>query len=112
MDKVDRYRQILQKVIEDSAAMLSEGNEVAILPVCDSTHGQYLLISLGWQKVGRREHAIVFHAQLRGSQISVETDRTEEGIATFLTEAGVEKDDIELTWARRRPTDNPAAVAA
>ncbi|MGH9800759.1 MAG: element excision factor XisI family protein, partial [Blastocatellia bacterium] len=52
------------------------------------------------------EHAIVFHAQLRGDRILIETDGTEEGIATFLTEAGIEDDDIELAWASRRRYEN------
>lgn len=105
MDKVDLYRQILQQVMENTATMLSQGNEVAILPVCDSVHGQYLLISLGWQKIGRREHGIVFHAQLRNNQIFIETDRTEEGVAPLLIESGVEEGDIELAWASRKRSE-------
>ncbi len=110
MDKVDRYRQILQKVIEDSATMLSQGNEVAILPVCDSVHGQYLLISLGWQKIGRHEHGIVFHAQLRGDRILIETDMVEESITGILIEAGIADSDIELSWNRNRRLESRPAV--
>lgn len=111
MDKVDRYRQSIQQVIEETATMLSEGNCIAILPVCDPVHDEYLLISLGWHHAGR-EHDIVFHAQLRDGKVIVLDDRTEEGIATFLIEAGIEENDIELPWSSRKQADNPVAVAA
>ena len=111
MDKVERYREIIHRVIEEMAAMLSEGNRIAILPVCDPTHDEYLLISLGWHHEGR-EHDIVFHAQLRNGKVAVLDDRTEEGIATFLTEAGVDDADIELAWAGRKREENQATIAA
>lgn len=111
MDKVDRYRQIIQQVIEEAATMFSEGNRISILPVCDPVHDEYLLISLGWHHEGC-EHDIVFHAQLRDGKVLILDDRTEEGIATFLIEAGIEKSDIELAWASRKPTDDSAAIAA
>ena len=110
MDKVNRYRQILQKVMEETAAMLSEGNEVAILPVCDSIHDQYLMISLGWHKIGRREHAIVFHAQLRGDRVLIETDRVEESATSYLIEAGIDRNDIEFAWNRNRRSESRPAV--
>ncbi len=111
MGKVERYRQSIQRVIEEMATMLSEGNRITILPVSDPVHDEYLLISLGWHHEGR-EHDIVFHAQFRNGKVLILDDRTEEGIARFLIEAGIEESDIELAWASRRSTDNPAAVAA
>ncbi|MDQ3009472.1 MAG: XisI protein [Acidobacteriota bacterium] len=111
MNRASRYREVIQQVIEESAATLSQGNDVAILPVRDPTHGQYLLISLGWYQ-RHHEHAIVFHAQLRGTRILIEMDGTEEGIANFLVEAGIEDTDIELAWARHRHAENQASIAA
>lgn len=111
MDKVDKYRQIIQQVIEGAAAALSQGNQVTILPVCDPVHDQYLLISLGRQN-NRREHDIVFHAQLRGGKFLIEDDRTEEGIGNLLLKAGVEDYDIELAWARQRHAEDRTPVAA
>ena len=110
MDKVDRYRQILQQVMEETATMLSQGNEVAILPVCDSVHDQYLMISLGWHKIGRREHAIVFHSQLCGGRVLIETDRVEESVTSFLIEAGIDENDIEFAWNRSRRSESRTAA--
>ncbi|MDX2043649.1 MAG: element excision factor XisI family protein [Acidobacteriota bacterium] len=110
MDKVARYRQILQQVMVDTAAMLSQGNEVAILPVCDAAHDQYLMVSLGWHKIGRREHALVFHAQLHGDTVLVETDRVEESVTSSLIEAGIDRNDIEYAWNRSRQPENRPMV--
>ncbi len=111
MDKVDRYRQIIQRVIEETAAMLSQGNRVAILPVCDPVHDQYLLISLGQHHDGR-EHDIVFHAQLRAGQFFIEDDRTEEGIGNLLIESGVSEEDIHLAWASSSTIRDDVALVA
>jgi hypothetical protein len=98
MDKMTNYRRIMQSVLEDYAERMSRGNQVRILPVCDTRHDQYLLISLGWSNK-RREHAIVFHAQIQQDQIFIEDDGTEEGIGNLLVEKGVAETDIRLAWA-------------
>ncbi len=111
MDKVTRYRQIVQEVIEDYAQLMSRGNQARILPICDTIHDQYLLVSLGWINK-RREHAIVFHAQLRQGQFFIEDDRTEEGIGNMLLEAGVAEEDINPVWVGTiAPKDEMSLVA-
>lgn len=98
MDKMTRYRQIIQQVLENYARAMSQGNQVQILPVCDTAHDQYLLISLGWSNK-RREHAIVFHAQLRDGQLLLEDDRTETGLSDELLQSGILEEDVRCTWA-------------
>jgi hypothetical protein len=97
MDKVSRYRQIIQQVLEDYAKRMSQGSQVKLLPICDTVHDQYLLVSLGRQN-GRREHAIVFHVQLCQGQFLLEDDRTEEGIGNLLADSGVDPQDIKPSW--------------
>ncbi|MBL8186487.1 MAG: XisI protein [Acidobacteria bacterium] len=106
MDKIARYRSILQNVIESTATLLSQGNQVAILPACDTRNDQYLMISLGWHKTGHREHAIVFHARLSEGKLLVEIDLTEEGVSPLLIEAGVDEFDIEYSWNRNRSSES------
>jgi hypothetical protein len=101
MDKVERYRQILQKVLEDFANWLSPGSPIKLLPVCDVIHDEYLLISLGKEN-NRREHSIVFHAQLREGVIRIEADWTEEGLSDDLIAAGVDEKDLCWSWASHK----------
>lgn len=111
MDKVTRYRQIIQQVLEDYAQTMSRGNQVQILPVCDTRHDQYLLVSLGWINK-RREHAIVFHAQLGNGQFLIADDRTEAGIGNLLLASGVAEGDVQMAWdASQRATDAVALSA-
>lgn len=99
MDKINRYRQALQQVLEDFAQWMSKGNPIQLLPVCDTNHDEYLIISLGREN-DRREHAIVFHAQLRDGLIRIEADWTEEGLSDDLVAAGVEEKDLRWRWIR------------
>ena len=101
MAKVERYRQILQKVLADFANWLSPGSPIKLLPVCDATRDEYLLISLGTEN-HRREHAIVFHAQLRDGLICIEADWTEEGLSDDLIAAGVDEKDLRWSWASHK----------
>lgn len=111
MDKVERYRQAVQKVLADYAQRMSRLTSVSLLPICDLTHDQYLLVSLGWQN-RRREHAIVFHAQLRDGQFFIEEDRTEESISNLLSEAGVANKDIRPVWSDLSPNRNETSLVA
>lgn len=98
MDKMTRYRHIIQQVLENYALEMSRGNQVQLLPVFDAARDQYLLISLGWSNK-RREHAIVFHAQLHDGALLIEDDRTEAGLSDELIQAGVAAEDLQLMWA-------------
>jgi hypothetical protein len=111
MDKITRYRRILQQVLEATAHELSQGNQAAILPACDPVNDQYLLITLGWIN-DRREHDICFHARLLGDQVRLEVDLTEEGLTGALIEAGIAAADIDYHWATRPREQEPMAMAA
>lgn len=111
MDKIERYREIIRQTLADYAQRMSRLTSVRLLPVCDPAHDQYLLISLGWQN-RRREHAIVFHAQLRDGQFFIEEDRTEDSISNLLTEAGVAHEDIRLVWSDLSPDRNETSLVA
>jgi hypothetical protein len=110
MDQVMRYRQIIQKVLEDYAAMMSM-DEIKLLPVCDTNHDQYLLITLGWMNQ-RREHAICFHAQLLEHTVKIEVDLTEEGLAGELIESGIAATDIQAAWIPCPQNKGEEAMAA
>lgn len=110
MDRVTHYRQSIQKVLEEYAALMS-GEHIKLLPVCDTVHDQYLLITLGWMNK-RREHAICFHAQLLGQTVKIEVDLTEEGLTEALIEAGIAPGDFEYDWIPRPRDKAEEAMAA
>ncbi len=111
MDKVTRYRQLIQQVLEATARELSQGNQAVLLPACDPRNDQYLLVTLGWIN-RRREHDICFHARLLGDQVHIEIDLTEEGLTDELIAAGIAEADIHHAWISPARAREVMAVAA
>ena len=72
----------------------------------------YLLMQVGWQGV-RRVHGLTLHARLHDGKIWIEHDGTPApGLALWLVEQGVSKDDIVLAFqpASVRPLSGFAVV--
>ncbi|MFN0121345.1 MAG: element excision factor XisI family protein [Blastocatellia bacterium] len=111
MSHEDTYRDIMQRIIVETASELSIGNQARILPVCDPVHDEYLLVSLG-EINQRREHAIVFHARLQGAQVLVVSDGTEDGLTGAMVQAGIAAADIQQSWAPPPSVRDEAPIAA
>ncbi len=45
MDKLERYRQILQKIIEKHSVYQPTYGKIETIPICDLVHDNYLTIS-------------------------------------------------------------------
>jgi hypothetical protein len=99
MDKLERYRQIIQKIIENHAVYTPTYGEIETVSVCDSVHDNYLLINIGWDRTGR-VHAVDLHLRIKEDKIWVEWDGTENGVTEELLEAGVLPEDIVLGFYR------------
>jgi hypothetical protein len=63
--------------------------------ICDDTHGEYLLMRVGWRGE-TRVHRPVFYLRLKDDKIWIEEDWTQDGIATDLIAAGVPHEAIVL----------------
>ncbi len=102
MEKVEKYRRILQQIVEKYAQTPRRENQASLIPICDTVHDNYLLMRVGWDKVGRA-HNTLFHLRLQDGKVWIEDDGIENGIANDLLEAGIEKDDIVLAFYGREP---------
>src|SRR5215475_13713308 len=92
MDKKMSYAGILtQAMREEEKYQPKHGPK--IVSVCDQEKGQYLLIAVGWQKE-RHIDSLLFHAQLADGMVSIETDKTEEGLKPLLINAGISAEDF------------------
>lgn len=99
MDKLERYRQILQKIIEKHAAYQPTYGDIETVPVCDLVYDNYLLINIGWDRTGR-VHTVDLHFRIKEDKIWIEWDGTENGVTKALLEAGVFPEDIVLGFYR------------
>jgi hypothetical protein len=97
MDRINEYRSIIKQVLAEYYQLYarSENSDLEAFLLCDESQDQYLLMRLGWDG-DRRVNRNVIHLRLRDGKVWVEEDWTEQGVATDLLAAGVERESIVL----------------
>lgn len=95
MDKLDRYRDLIERILKEYAQVRYSYGNLENRVVFDRERDQYALISLGWSQK-HREHGVVTHLEIKDGKIWIQEDNTESGIATDLEAAGIPKEDIVL----------------
>jgi len=110
-DKLNRYRGIIQQVIEGHAQMPAIPETVEGVAICDTNHDRYLLMDVGWMPEGRA-HDVVVHLRLRNGKVIVEWDGIESGIARDLIDAGIDPQDIIYAEREHTTKDFAESVAA
>ena len=85
MDKLEKYRQILQKIIKKHANYQPTSGDIETIYICDVDQDNYLLINVGWNQSGR-VHAVDLHLRIKQEKIWIEWDGTENGITEELLE--------------------------
>ena len=94
MDKIQRYRDIVTRIIRDYAHKPSNG-KIDVETVVDREHDHYAVMHVGWDR-GLRVHGSVVHLDIRDGKIWLQYDGTNRPVADELLEAGVPKEDIVL----------------
>jgi len=96
LSKTENYRQALCRVIEQHAKLTASDRQIESVPICDTTHDHYMLMSLGRDHIGRA-HDILIHLRLKEGRVHIEWDGIEDGIVEDLIEAGIREEDIVQT---------------
>ncbi len=97
MDKLERYRSLIQKILEEYQQLSLGNSDVESVLLLDPIRDHYLLMKMGWYQDNRINRNVI-HVRLKDGKIWIEEDRTEEGIATDLLQAGVSCEDIVLAF--------------
>lgn len=107
MDKLTRYRQFVQQIIDEYSQYKPSYGEVELETIMDPKHDHYQLLSVGWNK-HQRIHGSILHLDIRNEKIWIQYDGTEEGVANRLVELGVPNEDIVLAFhpPYKRPYTN------
>jgi len=95
MDKLESYRQIIRNVLLPYTKITYANVPVRNIAVFDDEHGQYLIMSDGWDGV-RHLHGCLIHIEIIVNHLWVQRDGTEDGITDELVAAGIPKQDIVL----------------
>ncbi len=97
MDKLENYRNKIEKILSEYAAIPFAYGNLESETIFDRTKDRYLLMTVGW-KNGNRVHSCLVHIDIINDKIYIQRDGTEEGIATDLEPEGVPKSDIVLAF--------------
>lgn len=95
MDRIEKYRRIIERVLTEYAAIPYAHGEIEKRCAFDRARDEYVLVNAGWDG-HRRVSGTIIHLEISGGKIWVQEDNTDYGIATDLEAAGVPKSDIVL----------------
>ncbi|MGB3267235.1 MAG: XisI protein [Microcoleus sp.] len=95
--EIEKYRELIQSIIEKHSRSDCEDPEVEIQIAFDRERDRYLMFHVGWRGEGR-VYGCVIHIEIRYGKIWIQRDGTEVGIANELIESGVSKSDIVLGY--------------
>ena len=100
MDTLERYRQIVQEVLQPYTLRKYSGLDVTNEALFDEKNDHYAILSVGWEGRVRRIHHPLLHLDIINGKVWIQRDGTEYGIADELEEAGIPKKDIVLAFHR------------
>jgi hypothetical protein len=95
MDRVEQYRVIVQRLIEEYASYKPSHGEIETEAIVDRDRDHYEVMHVGWDR-SRRVHGSVVHVDIINGKIWVQYDGTTQPIAEELVSAGIPREDIVL----------------
>lgn len=98
MDRIEKYRQILESTIKRHAQFQPANGEIKTRSVCDDENNEYMVIDSGWNEKGRRIYDVVLHFRLQDGTVYIERDNTDAEVVRELLESGINKDDVILAF--------------
>jgi hypothetical protein len=107
MDRVERYREIVRRLIEEYASYKPSHGQIETEAIVDREHDHYEVMHVGWDRI-RRMHGSVVHIDIKGGKVWVQYDGTTRPVAEELVAAGIPREDIVLGFhpADVRPHTN------
>jgi hypothetical protein len=101
MDKLKRYREIVERIIQDYASGKPSHGEIESEPILDRERDHYEVMQVGWDG-SRRVHGSVVHLDIRDGKVWLQYDGTNRPVADELLAAGIPKEDIVLAFHPER----------
>jgi hypothetical protein len=104
MDRVDRYREIVRRVMEEYGRYRPSHGQIESEVIVDPERDHYEVMHVGWDGV-RRVHGCVIHVDIIDGKVWVQYDGTDRPVAEEFVAAGIPKEDIVLGFhpAKVRP---------
>jgi len=101
MDKLEKYRQIIQEVLTEYASrkLLNEekADEFVRQTVFDTKNDHFQVMNVGWEEFDRT-FSIPIHIDIKNGQVWVQQNMTDYDFIEDLLEKGIPKEDIILAF--------------
>ncbi len=95
MDKVTRYRELVQALLNQYASQDSSDDQVEVQVIFDADRDHYQWMNVGWQEFNRIYRSIM-HIDIKGDKIWIQQNLTDQNPAEELIKMGVPREDIVL----------------
>ena len=95
MDKINQYRESIQKLLRQYAQGDSSSEEVNVQLIFDTERDHYQWMNIGWQQFNRIYRCIV-HFDIADGKIWLQQNLTDQNPADELVAMGIPKEDIIL----------------
>src|SRR5919109_107921 len=97
MDRVERYREIVRRLIAEYARYKPSHGQIETEVITDRDHDHYEVMHVGWDGV-RRVHGSVIHIDIIDGKVWIQYDGTNRPVAEELIAAGIPREDIVLAF--------------
>src|SRR5262249_11759095 len=97
MDRVERYRQIVRRLVEEYASYKPSHGEIDTEAIVDAEKDHYEVMHVGWDGI-RRVHGSVIHLDIKDGKVWIQYDGTNQPVADELLAAGIPREDIVLAF--------------
>ncbi len=97
MDRIDEYRLIIRRVIEDYAQAKPSSGQIESEAIMDRDRDHYEVMFVGWNNQ-RRVHGSVVHIDIIDGKVWIQHDGTNRPVAEELVAAGIPREDIVLAF--------------
>jgi hypothetical protein len=97
MDKLNRYRQIIQNILTAHSQVKPVYGDIEMETLFDGDRDRYQILRAGWLQK-KRVYGVLIHIDIKGEKLWIQYDGTEVGVANELMEQGIPKDEIVLAY--------------
>ncbi|MEM6753793.1 MAG: XisI protein [Cyanobacteria bacterium P01_C01_bin.38] len=95
MDKLEKYRKFVEKILTEHSQIASNDDNVKAELIFDRENHHYQLAYVGWQG-DKRVFGPVMHFDIQDGKIWIQYNGTEDSVAEKLVEMGVPTSDIVI----------------
>ncbi len=98
MADLEKYRAFIKELILERSKNKYANSSLEKQPVFDSERDRYLLMVTGFEGIKRHDYALIDVEIRCGGKFWIHYDGLEDGVAAYLLDKGVPKEDIVLAF--------------